>query len=190
MELRATREMRRNEQLSKTMAKRADTTDVPAKAQPAPRQASADKVSLSQQALSWLEEQNQKRWEQAMERERRRQDRMDGRISGLEEGAQELDALKKALDVLDKCLKIAASVRKGDKVPLEDLEYLQDNDPAGFALALAMRKEKKNPEEVESVLDEEDRNGAVQESGGGESPQVSPSAPAASSGGDASAAAE
>ena len=87
--------------------------------------------------------------------------------------------MEKGLDVLEKCLKIAASIRKGNKVPPEDLEYLQNNDPAGYALAMAQRHVKKNPEEVESVLDEEDRNGgSTERTGGGESsaPEVSASA--------------
>ena len=57
MELRTTRQMRRNEQLSKTMAKRAETADAPAQSKPAQPQPPADKLSVSRQALAWLEEQ-------------------------------------------------------------------------------------------------------------------------------------
>ena len=64
MELRTTRQMRRNEQLSKTMAKRAETADAPAQSKPAQPQPPADKLSVSRQALAWLEEQNRKMWEQ------------------------------------------------------------------------------------------------------------------------------
>ena len=89
-----------------------------------------------------------------------------------------------------KCQKIAASIMKGNRVPPEDLEYLMKNDPDGYKLAMAMRRENPDPEDEKSVLDDEDRNGGSAEgSGGGESPPVSaPEAP--STGGEASAAAE
>ena len=77
-------------------------------------------------------------------------------------------------------MKISASIIKGDKVPLKDLKFLMENDPAGYKLAMALRKEKKDPEEVESVLeDEEQPVSAEGEEDGGE-------APAAASGGSAS----
>ncbi len=73
MELRTTRELRRNERLSKAMAKKAEA-DAPAPAQPAQKQPPADKLTLSRQALSFLEEQNRKRLELDLEREQRRQE--------------------------------------------------------------------------------------------------------------------
>ena len=170
MELRTTREMRRNEQLSRTMPKRADA----AASQPARRQASGDKLTLSRQALEYLEEQNRKMWQQAQEREQRRQNRMSDSLSALDSANSEVDLLGKQLKVLDKCQKIAASIMKGNRVPPEDLKYLMDNDPDGYKLAMAMRRENPDPKDEESVLDDEDRNGSVEESGGsGESPAVS-----------------
>ena len=183
MELRTTRELRRNEQLSKTMAKKAGA-DAPAPAQSAPKQPPADKLTLSKQALSFLEEQNRKRLEQDMEREQRRQARMSDSLSQLESSKGHLDRLDKALKVLSKCQKIAASIMKGNRVPPEDLRYLMENDPEGYKLAMAMRRQNPDPEDEKSVLDDEDKNGSSvegAESGGGEAPSVS--APEASSGG-------
>ena len=71
MELRTTRELRRNERLSKAMAKKAEA-DAPAPAQPAQKQPPADKLTLSRQALNYLEEQNRLAWERSQEREQRR----------------------------------------------------------------------------------------------------------------------
>lgn len=175
MELRATREMRRSEQLSKAMAKKAETADAPAQTRAARPQSPTDQVSLSRQALSFLEEQNRKMWELAQEREQRRQDRMDGRLSALESAKQELDTMSEKLKVLSNCQKIAVSIMKGNRVPPEDLRYLMENDPEGYKLAMAMRRENPNPEDEKSVLDEEDKNGGSvesAESGGGESPSV------------------
>ena len=190
MELRATREMRRNGQLSKAMAKKADTSYSPAKAQPAKPQAPTDKVSLSRQALAFVQEQNRKMWEAAQQREQRRQNRMNDSLSALDSAKSELDLLEKAMDVQEKCLKIAASIMKGNRVPPEDLEYLMNNDPEGYKLAMAMRRENPAPEDEESVLGEEDRNGSVRQAGGGESREGSSAAEAPSGGGEASAPAE
>ena len=56
MELRTTRQMRRNEQLDKVLSKKAESPSTPAKTQtqPAPRQAS-DRCTLSRQALQYLD---------------------------------------------------------------------------------------------------------------------------------------
>lgn len=190
MELRTTREMRRNEQLSKALAKKADAP-APAspQAQPAQQQLPADKLTLSRQALNFLEEQNRKMWERDMERQRRRSDRLDSSISELENAKSKLDFMGRQLKVLNKCQKIAASIMKGNRVPPEDLEYLMKNDPEGYKLAMAMRRENPDPEDEKSVLDEEDRNGGARETGGEEAP----AAEGAGSGegcGEASAAAE
>ena len=193
MELRTTREMRRNERLSKVMAGKAEdrAESAPAQVPAAPRpQAPTDKLSVSAQALAWVDEQNQKRWEWEQERQQRKQNRAGDMLSSLDAGKRELDALAKAMDTLEKCRKIAASIMKGDKVPPEDMEYLMNNDPDGFKLAMAMRREKKDPEDCESVLDEEDRQGASKASRSGkEAPSVE-AAGASSGGGEAPSAAE
>lgn len=159
MELRSTREMRRNEQLTKAMANKTEGQPTAAQTKPAQSKAQppADKLSLSRQALSWLEEQNRKMWEQDMEREQRRQDRMNDCLSSMESKKKELDAMDKALKVLRICQKIAASIMKGDRVPPEDLKYLMDNDPEGYKMAMAMRRPKEDPEDVESALEEEEK---------------------------------
>lgn len=188
MELRATREMRRNEQLSKAMAKKAETADGPAKApaQPVKAQTPTDKVSLSQQALAFVQEQNRKMWEAAQQREQRRQARLDDSLSAMESTKNDLDIMEKQLEVMNKCQKIAASIMKGNRVPPEDLEYLMNNDPEGYKLAMALRRENPDPEDEKSVLDDEDRNGgSAEKSDSGEAPSVSP-AEASSGGGEAS----
>ena len=181
MELRTTREMRRSEQLSKTMAKRAEG-EAPAQARPARQQAPADKLTLSQQALAFIDEQNRKRWEWEQEREQRRQNRLYDSLSALEGASQELDAMGRELKVMETCQKIAASIMKGDNVPPKDLLYLMKNDPEGFKLAMAMRRSKEDPEECESVVEdeEEQRDGSAGGAEGGAPsawmPRSSPSA--------------
>ena len=164
MELRATREMRRNAQLDKAMAKKADAPDTSSGGliQSAQKQAE-DRCTLSKQALAYLEQQN--RLQQELDERRAR---MEQRLSEQQNKSNELDMLSKTMDVMNKCLKIAASIMKGNRVPPEDLRYLMEHDQAGYKLAMAMRRHNPDPEDEESVLDDEDRNGAVESSGGGE----------------------
>lgn len=191
MELRTTREMRRNVQLDKIIGREAETPDSSAEAQTPQWKEPADKVTLSRQALAWVEEQNQKMWYAAQEREQRRHSRIDAGLGAMESGKGELDLLSQGLKVLELCQKIAASIMKGDKVPLEDLKFLMENDPDGYRLAMAMRRHKEDPEEMDSVLeDEENRDSSAGETGdGGEAPSVESSGPA-EGGADASTATE
>ena len=174
MELRTTRELRRNAQIDKIMGKKTETPDAPARTQ-APKEP-ADKLTLSRQAVAFVEEQSRKMWDEVREREQRRQERMD---SAAQPASSELDLLSQGLRVLELCQKIAASIMKGNHVPPEDLKFLMENDPAGYRLAMAMRRNNPDPEEEESVLTDEDKNGkSAEKAGGGEAPSVEAAAAA------------
>ena len=93
--------------------------------------------------------------------------------------------LSKQMEMMEACMKIARSIMKGDKVPMKDLKFLMENDPAGYKLAMALRRNNPDPEEMDSVVEEmEKRHAGEGDSGGGEASQAS--APAASSGGGTS----
>ena len=121
-----------------------------------------------------------------LRREQRRQGRMNDSLSALDSAKSQLDSMEKKLKVMNKCQKIAASIMRGDRVPPEDLAYLMNNDPEGYKLAMAMRRENPDPEDCESVLDEEDRAGASGEGYGGDAAPIE----GASGGGEASAGGE
>ena len=176
MELRTTREMRRNAQLDKIMGGKAEAPDTPAKAQVTQRQKPADKLTLSRQALAWVEEQSQKMWDTAQEKGKKH-DRFSGMLDALETEEKKLDFLEKEMDIMRKCQKIAASIMKGDNVPPEDMVYLMQHDQEGFKMALALRRPKEDPEDCKSVLDDEDKKaGSTGEAGGsGEAPSVASS---------------
>ena len=116
MELRTTRELRRNAQVDQVMARKAAT---PAKAQTTQPKEPVDKFTLSRQAVAFVEEQSRKMWDGVREREQQRQSRMNAEPSN-----DELDLLDQGLKVLEMCRKIAASIMKGDNVPPEDLKFL------------------------------------------------------------------
>lgn len=191
MELRATRELRRSARMEQTAPRKGEGSPEGAKApaKEAPKQP-ADQLSLSQQALAYAEEQRQKLWGSAQEEEGRHQGHLDSLLDAMESKKDELDSMSEKLKTLNKCQKIAAAIMRGDRVPPEDLRYLMEHDKEGYKMALAMRRPKKDPEEVESVLDEEDRNGGrTEEAGGGEAPAVE-GAGASEGGGDTSGPAE
>ena len=172
MELRTTRDTRRNAPVDKIMGRKAEAQDAPAGAQPPQRKEPVDKLTLSRQAVAFVEEQSRKMWDEVREREQRRQSRMN---SAGKPANSELDLLDQGLKVLELCQKIAASIMKGDKVPPEDLKFLMENDPDGYRLAMAMRRHKEDPEEVDSVLeDEENRDGSAE---GAETPSVEAAGP-------------
>lgn len=155
MELRTTQRLRRSGQAAKSTTKKPDGESAPAGTQPArPQfQTPADRLTVSQQALTWLDRQIQL----DRERELRRQAHQSNGLSALEHKKQALDDLDRKLKVLSKCQKIAASIMKGNRVPPEDLAYLMEHDSAGYKLAMAMRRHNPDPKDVESVLDEEDK---------------------------------
>ena len=80
---------------------------------------------------------------------------------------QQIKAMKKQMEMLLLCSKIAARVAEGDKVPAKDLKFLLENDPKAYQMAMASRKPKKDPKEWESVLpdEEEEQNRTDGESG-------------------------
>ena len=193
MELRTTGEMRRNVRLDKVLGRKAETANTPAGAQASQRKEPVDKLTLSRQAVSFVEEQSRKMWDEVREREQQRQSRMS---SAAEPANGELDLLSKGLRVLELCQKIAASIMKGNRVPPEDLEFLIKNDPDGYRLAMALRRNNPDPEDEKSVLTDEDKNGGrsrgasgSEEAPSAEAPSVGASDPSGG-GGSASAATE
>lgn len=173
MELRSTRELRRNAQLDKVAGKKAETPDAPAKAQTLQPREPTDKLSLSRQALAYVEEQSRQAWNPE-EGQGKKHSVIQGYLDAMETQKKQLDSMEDKLDMMNKCQKIAAAIMRGDRVPPEDLRYLMEHDKEGYKLAVALRREKKDPKKVESVLDEEDRNGGrTEETGGsGETPSV------------------
>lgn len=106
-----------------------------------------DRTAWSQAALAFLQETNR----QDMERRRKL-------LEAKQKGNGDLDALTEALKKMDRCQKIASRIMKGDKVPPQDEQYLMDNDPDGYKLAIACRVPKEKPKEWESVLKDEEEN--------------------------------
>lgn len=144
MELEGTNRLKKTAQVQSATGR----TERGRNASPLQKTSRADRLTLSRQALTYLEEQSRE------VEERTRQESEKSSEEAL------LDLLDKSNKTMKKCQQIAARIMAGDKVPPEDLNYLMKNDMEGYRLAMAMRKTKKNPKEWESVLDEEDRRSA------------------------------
>lgn len=114
-------------------------------------QAKADRLSLSRQAVDFLEKLEQQRLEQERLAQKKKQ---EDSHSSTEEAL--LDYADKTLKAMFKCQKIAARISAGDNVPPQDIKYLIKNDPSGYKLAMATRIPKPKPKDYDTVLDEED----------------------------------
>lgn len=149
-----------------------------------------DTLSLTRQAIAQLEEQSQRLAELLEQSQREPQERKKPAIwdimDGAESGGAESERLGEELKVMQRCHKIAARIMRGDKVPPQDEQYLMQNDPDGYKLAMAMRRPKKHPKEWESVLKDEDK--AAKDSGGEEPAPSCEGASEASDGGDSASA--
>ena len=157
MELSLTDRLTRTEQPVRAERKKDGSTVAVASPK---EQTRTDQVSLSKQAVEYLEEQRCLSMER-FEQEATRKVREEAEERSGDE--TELDALSEALKTTMKCMEIARRIMRGDKVPPEDERYLMNNDPNGYKLALAMRTPKKHPKEWDSILED-----AVKNSGSGD----------------------
>lgn len=138
----------------------------------------ADRLSLSRQTASFLQEQDRMAQEVAKIIQR-----FTSNDETEKQGMTEDEMLAEELKVRERCQKIMARLMAGDKVPPKDMQYLAQNDIQAYKLAMAARMmaPKKKPKEWESVLEDEeeqsvdsggDVSGSTEEaaetSGGGE----------------------
>ena len=135
-----------------------------------PQRPSTDRVELSRQWVQNMEDQRSQ--SEAALLAGAKEKKSDGILDMLDGNSaeeEELDALSQQLKTQMKCLEIAMRLMKGKKIPPEDEQYLMENDPEGYKIAMALRKPpKKDEKECESVLDEEDKNGGAETEGSGE----------------------
>lgn len=77
-------------------------------------------------------------------------------LDQLESSKEEMEAMEESFEILSNCMKIAMRLLHGDKVPAEDIQYLMENQPDLYKMAMTMRNENDDPKEYESVLEDED----------------------------------
>lgn len=86
---------------------------------------------------------------------------------------EQAEAQAEAFKVLMRCIKIAGRIISGDIVPSEDEQYLLENEPKMYQMAVAARTPKEDPEEWDSVLEDEE-DASDSEASSGETPALSP----------------
>jgi len=59
-------------------------------------------------------------------------------------------------DIELKCIKIAMRILNGDYVPKQDEKFLAENNPEMYLRAIMLRKQNEDPEEYDSLLEEEE----------------------------------
>lgn len=75
-----------------------------------------------------------------------------------ENSDKQVEGMKEAFETMSKCMQIALSIMHGDNVPPKDIQFLMENAPDMFEMAMNIRQMKEDPEDKESVLeDEEDK---------------------------------
>lgn len=154
-------------------------------ASPRQGQAQEDKVELSPEALEHMRNQQESgRQTEPLSPEEKRQQAQAEKLKAAkqmldvmrqqsaqmkEQSQKQADALKKSLDKMKKCARISRNIGKGHKVPLEDEQYLLENDPNAYMMALMLRMMAEDKDKVKSELDDEDlqREQSGAESAGG-----------------------
>ena len=72
-----------------------------------------------------------------------------------------------AMNIMVKCIRIASRIMKGDNIPKRDDEFLFDNFPDMHLKAWMLRRYKAEPENHESLLDDEEEGVNVSFGGDG-----------------------
>lgn len=72
-------------------------------------------------------------------------------------------------DDMLKCIKISMRIVNGDIVPMQDEKFLAEKNPKLYSMSMNMRRIKIDPEEFESILDEE-KSGTLDGSGESDNP--------------------
>jgi len=96
----------------------------------------------------------------------------------VENAHKQAEATGDAFSALGKCLRIAMHIIAGDIVPNADDKFLFENNPKLHEQAWLLRRMKEDPDEWESVLDEDDTKDPEAEPSEIEAPDIAaPSAP-------------
>lgn len=164
-------------------------TSAPAESsrQQSTRSLRADRLSISRQTTSFIQEQDRIAQEIAKIIQRFTADNKTE-----DQGKTEDEMLAEDLKVKQRCQKIAARLMAGDKVPPKDMQYLAENDMQTYRLAMAARMmaPKKKPKEWESVLEDDEKEAGASGGSGASSGAAESGGGTEASGGAAEAAAE
>lgn len=90
---------------------------------------------------------------------------VDDLMEQLKSAHEQGDAAGESVKTMSRCMKIAQRIMNGDKVPIKDMKYLQENYPDMMKQALTFRRANPEPKEYKSVLEDEEESGDGTDSG-------------------------
>ena len=76
-------------------------------------------------------------------------------LNQLKSSNDQISSLKKEMDTISKCLKIADRISSGDKVPKKDETFLKKNNPELYSQAIMLRVQNDDPKKHKSILEDE-----------------------------------
>lgn len=77
------------------------------------------------------------------------------------EEKNDYDSMTKTQKIMMQCLKIAAQIKKGNKVSMKDLQYLLKHDHQLYMLAMVSKQPNNNPKKVNRISKEENESNKI-----------------------------
>ncbi|MBR3840206.1 MAG: hypothetical protein IKM20_03620 [Erysipelotrichales bacterium] len=105
-------------------------------------------------------------------------------LQQLESAKKQADAMEESFEVIANCMKIAMRILNGDEVPAKDAQYLMENDPDLYEMAVSMRQENDDPKRYDSVLEDEEESASDDMAISSENPELSDIVDGAASSGE------
>lgn len=105
-----------------------------------------------------LKEKEKLQKEKEAQEKKAKQQELESLNQQLESAKEQADAVGDSFKDTSKCLLIAMRITRGDIVPLKDMKFLSEHEPELFKQAIMLRQPKDDPEECDSVLEEEDES--------------------------------
>lgn len=121
--------------------------------------AGGDRLELSRSALNWVETLSDRNYQEQERKAALQQQKMADYTDlsqQLEDADNTADAQGESLRVMNRCMKIAANIMSGKRVPPKDLKYLMEHDSKMYQMAMAMRRPSKDDEKCDPVIRDED----------------------------------
>lgn len=121
--------------------------------------AGGDRLELSRAALNWVETLSDRNYQEQEQKAALQQQKMEDFTDlsqQLEDADDTADAQSDSLRVMNRCMKIAANIMSGKRVPLKDLKYLMEHDSKMYQMAMAMKRPSKDDEKCDPVIRDED----------------------------------
>ena len=118
----------------------------------------AKREEEAQKKAEALKEREKLQKEKEAQEKKAKQQELESLNQQLESAKEQADAIGDSFKDTSKCLLIAMRITRGDIVPLKDMKFLMDHEPDLYKQAIMLRQPKDDPEECDSVLEEDDES--------------------------------